>query len=370
MSLLRNLKGAAFSGVTAVERVTARRSSVPQNRLHEIENFIIFQHASALGTAIHSTPLFPALKQAVPEARIAVIGSGFSLDVLRHNPHVDTLIATPSPLKDLKASVRLLRSRLPFRGSAFATLTPLGNERTLVVLQALLSGASTRIGFTVQPDLFRAPLRFENTKSQIANNLRIVQALGHKAAHFEPRIFFSEQDIAEARNLLAASGVEDGQPVAVFVTQTSVTQRKSWRPERFREAAIFLREKYGTHILFVGTASESPAIDDLRNGLPFATTNIAGKTNLPQLAALMSLCTVGLTLDTGPLHVGRAAGLPMVIIAPAWSPPLEWLPVGNKKFRILKNADMPSATPDYIIDEVSVSDVTSALDDLLSSDLS
>jgi ADP-heptose:LPS heptosyltransferase len=118
-------------------------------------------------------------------------------------------------------------------------------------------------------------------------------------------------------------------------------------------------------VLFVGTAAESAAIDELRGGLTFRTTNVAGKTTLRQLAAIMSLCNVGLTLDTGPMHIGRAVGLPMVIIAPAWSPPVEWLPLGNEMFRILKNADMPSAPADYIIDEVSVAEVTSALDELL-----
>ncbi|HEY2039186.1 MAG TPA: glycosyltransferase family 9 protein [Edaphobacter sp.] len=363
MSLLRSLKSAAFSGIAAIENGTGR-NTVGQKQLNQVENFIVLQHASALGTAIHGTPVFAALKHAVPKANIAVVASGFSLDALRNNPNVDTLIATPSPLKDLKSSVRSLRQQFPFRRKSFVTLAPIGNERTLIVAQALLGGASTRVGFTVQPDLFRIPMTFDSTKSQIANNLRLVEALGYQAKHFEPKIFFTDQDAAFARNLLSTAGIEEGQPVVVFVTQTSVTQRKSWRPERFREAAIFLKERYGAHILFVGTGSEAAAIDELRGSFPFPTASAAGKTNLAQLTALMSLCTVGLTLDTGPLHIGRAAGLPMVIIAPAWSPVIEWLPVGNDRYRILKNGDMPSATPDYIIDEVSVAEVTSALDDL------
>lgn len=333
-------------------------------RLREAENFLVFQHASALGTVIHTTPLFAALKHAVPSARIAVIASGFSVEALRNNPNIDTIITTPNPMKDLKPSILSLRKQFPFRGSKFVSLFPLGNERTTVILQALLGGASTRIGFTVQPTLFRIPLIFDNTRSQIANNLRIIEALGHTPSHIEPKIFFSEPDRLFALELLANSGVDLSQPLVVFVTQTSVTQRKSWRVERFRAAATFLKERYGAHIVFVGTASESLAIEELRSGLSFATTNVAGKTNLPQLTALMSLCTVGLTLDTGPLHIGRAAGLPMVVIAPAWSPPIEWLPVNNERYRIFKNADMPSAPPDYIIDEVSVDEVTSALEDL------
>ena len=100
-------------------------------------------------------------------------------------------------------------------------------------------------------------------------------------------------------------------------------------------------------------------------GFAFPTTSVAGKTSITQLAAVMSLCNVGLTLDTGPMHVGRAVGLPMVVIAPAWSPPLEWLPIEADRFRVLKNGDIPVAPVDYIIDEVSVDEVQSALQDFI-----
>jgi ADP-heptose:LPS heptosyltransferase len=181
-------------------------------------------------------------------------------------------------------------------------------------------------------------------------------------------MFVSPADVAWARRTLAESGVAEGQTVAVFVTQTSITQRKSWRKERFRAAAQFLIERYGAHIVFVGTAPEAEAIEALRAGIPHPaskTTSVAGKTTLPQMAALLGLCDVGLTLDTGTMHVGRTVHLPMVIVAPAWSPPLEWLPLGNPRYRILKNADMASCPPEYIIDEVTVEEVTASLAALL-----
>ena len=365
MSLVRNVKGGVFFGVAALERLVNYGGAAYSGPLREIKDFLLLQYPSALGTAVHATPLIPALRNAVPGCRIAVAANGFALDVFRNNPGIDCLIETANPLKDLKSAVRTLRQELPFRGTTYATLTSTGNERTLIAMQALLSGASVRVGFTVVPGMYRVPLAFDGALSQIANNLRIVETLGHSPIHSEPEIFYSETDLATAHETLALGGVEKGQPVAVFVTQTSVTQRKAWRAERFRAAAEFLREQYGAYVLFVGTAAESAAIDELRGGLTFRTTNVAGKTTLRQLAAIVSLCNVGLTLDTGPMHIGRAVGLPMVIIAPAWSPPVEWLPLGNEMFRILKNADMPSAPADYIIDEVSVAEVTSALDELL-----
>jgi ADP-heptose:LPS heptosyltransferase len=318
-----------------------------------------------LGTVVHATPLIPALREAMPDSRVAVAASGFALEVLRNNPGIERLIETPSPLSDWRGAARVLRRENPFCGENFVLVTPVGNDRTKIALQTLFAGAGVRVGFTQVPALYRVAFEFDYAKSQIENNLAIVAALGHPVRHFEPQIFFTAAELEWARRALRESGAQAGQVVAAFVTQTSVTQRKSWRKERFQAAAEFLIERYGAHIVFLGTESEAAAIDDLRKGIPHRTGSFAGKTNLLQMAALLSLCDVGLTLDTGTMHVGRTGGLPMAIIAPAWSPPLEWLPLNNPRYRILKNAEMVVCPPDYVIDEVSVEEVTRALQGLL-----
>lgn len=362
MNLAQKLKAAAFSTVAAVEQAAQGSSQPP---LAATTNFLLLQYATALGTAVHATPIIPALRSAVPGCRIAVVASGIALEIFRNNPGVDWLIETPSPLEDLKGAVRSLRAQLPFAEERFATLTSMGNERTRIGIASLLSSRSPRVGFTEVPEIYYEVLRFDTSRSMIDNNLRIVEAFGSPFRHFEPQIFFSEADLAWARQTLVESGVRDGQMVAVFVTQTSVTQRKSWRAERFQAAARHMIAAYGAHVIFVGTAAESAAINALRADLGDGSTSVAGKTSLLQLSALLSLCRIGLTLDTGTLHLGRAVGLPMTIIAPAWSPPIEWLPIGNPRYRILKNLDMPNCPPDYVIDEVSVAEATSALDDLI-----
>jgi ADP-heptose:LPS heptosyltransferase len=364
-SFIHRLTAGAFRAVMVVERTLGGASA--RAPLKEIRNFLLLQHATALGAVVHATPLVAALRQAVPGCRIVVAASGMAVEIFRDNPGVEAVVATPSPLKDLRGAAAELRRKNPLRGEAFATLATIGNERTRVAISAVMAEAGNRVGFTVAQDLYRASLQFDPEISLIANNLRIVEALGHRLppGGFEPRVFFGERDQEFARRTLADAGVEAGQPVAVFVTQTSVTQWKSWRPERFRAAAEFLRGRYGAHIFFVGTAAEAAAIDSIREGLSFATTSVAGQTSLTELSALLSVCDVGLTLDTGTMHLGRAAGLPMAIIAPAWSPPIEWLPVGDARFRILKNLDMPQAKPGYVIDEVSVEEVTAALEELM-----
>jgi ADP-heptose:LPS heptosyltransferase len=357
LSLQQSFKHIAFSALAAIDRAP----SVP---LSGIRNFLLLQHATALGTVLHTTPLVAALRDAVPDARIVVATSGFGLDVFRNNPGVSSVLPTSNPTQNLREAARQLRTALPL-DQPFATITPVGSERSAIGLAAWIAGAGNRAGYTLTPEIFRAPLVFDAAQSLIANNLRIVEALGHVASpHREPQIFFTEEHLSQVRSLLAGT-YDSNRPLAVLVTQTSPTQRKSWRIERFAAAAQHLIDKHNAQLVLVGTTVERPAIDELRQQLRGSVWNLAGQTNLLQLAALLSLCDIGLTLDTGTMHVGRAVGLPMVIIAPAWAPPLEWLPINNPRYTILKNLTLPAATDDYIIDEVSVDEVIASLDDLM-----
>jgi ADP-heptose:LPS heptosyltransferase len=365
------VKSASISALAVLERAFTRK----QSALSGLRNFMLLQYPLALGTAIHATPLLAALRAVLPDAHIAAAANGFALEILRGNPNLDRLVETPSPLTDVRGAVRALRTSKFFPGKPFATLQTTGNERSRVAIAALRSGMHTRVGFTVAPQLSAAPLTYDPRISQIANNLRIIEALGHGKtllqrlqSHpnlLEPRVYPSQQDVATARALLREQYIDEARPIAVFITQTSPTQRKSWREDRFRIVAEWLDRDFGMQVVFVGSAAESAAIERLQKSLSFHTATSPGKTSLLELAALLSVVDVALTLDTGPMHLARAVRLPMVIIAPAWSPEIEWLPLGNPRARILKKADLAEAPKDYIIDEVTVDDVKEALRDLL-----
>lgn len=360
MSLKKSVAHGALSCVALTERILRTPA-----RVEEIQNFLLLQYPTALGTAVHATPLVRALMDARPSATIVVAASSFAQPLFEYNPSVHRVIHTPSPLLDLRGAARSLRSARPFGGQPFLAITSVGNERSRIALAATMSGASRRMGFTEAPELYETVLRLDPQRSLIDNNLRIAEIFTHESCHYEPEVYFQDETAAWAKRALREAGVRDGQIVVVFVTQTSVTQRKGWRKERFQAAARHMIDRYGAHIVFVGTETERSAIEAIREGIDAATSNFAGKTNLLQLSALLSLCRVGLTLDTGILHLGRAVGLPMAIIAPAWSPPIEWLPVGNPRYRILKNANLAACPPDYIIDEVSAGEAVAALDELV-----
>lgn len=343
--------------------------------LKDIRNFVLLEHSLALGTAVHGTPLIRALRTVVPGARIVAAASGFGLGVLQGSPDLERLIPMPSPMNDLRGAIRALQQAGISGREPSAVLQSTGNGRTRVTLAAMLSGGHTRVGFGLHPELSAAALVFDPRKSQIDNNLGIIRGLGHGAALeaalardpnlAEPVVYPSASEFESIGALLGAEGIVVSAPIAVFITQTSLTQKKGWRPQRFRGVAEMLAKEFGAQIVFAGMAAEAAAIEALRSGLRVRSASVAGRTNLGELSALFGLADVALTLDTGPMHLARAMQSPMVVIAPAWSPPIEWLPLHNPKARVLKNMDLPAAPEGYVIDEVSVDEVNAALRELL-----
>lgn len=352
----------AGSGIALAERLL--RSSGRRHAPHP-QNFLLPQFQLALGTVVHATPVVEALAAALPNARIVVAGNHFAEQVYANNPHVSAVVRIPSPLDDFRAALRAIRAAPPFAGEQYTTLLTTGNERTKITLWSALAAPSRRIGFAVLPELVHEPLQWDPEKSQISNNLRLLQALGLSSQHFEPHIYTSSEKRHSAEDILITLGSPADRLRIAMVTQTSPTQRKQWQTDRWIGLSHYLIESQQADLIFVGTSTESAAINALRERIAYPTFSVAGQTGIGELAAIFTRCDFGVTLDTGPLHVGRAVGLPMVVIAPAWSPAHEWLPLGDPRFRILKNADLPApASDDYIIDEVTLEEVIAAANDL------
>jgi len=353
-----------FNAISRAEHGLRSRNSPGAEDWREIRNFLFLQYEAALGSVVHATPVFEALKQAIPDAHIAVAASAMAASVLGNSPYVDRCIVTPNPFRQFAratTAVRTLVRSMPPGRCCIATTV--GNQRTRIALLSLLGGAAVRAGYTLAPELYDLPLHFHPERGQIEANLDILRRLGHDVSFREPSLFFSEADRDHAAKLLQ-SAPEAAARIA-FVTQNSGGQRNQWSQERFAQVIVELTRRSAVVPIFVGTACDGPAIDSLRQGLLAPGISMAGKTTVAQLAAVLAQCDLTVSLDTGTFHVARAVGLPGVVIAPAWQSALEWLPVGHERYRVLQGPRIAEPHPGYAIDEISVEQVTAAALELL-----
>jgi len=349
-----------------VRRVAGGEARTDPATLRQIRNFVLPQFQVSLGCTVHATPIVEALHQAVPDARIVGVMSGLALEVFRFHAGLDRIVTVPNPSGNLLSSSRAIRRVIDdFHGEPYCVVLTDGDEnvRASVALAAMLSGRGVRGGVTVAPLLVHLPVWRDVSESLIAGNLRLVKLLGHEpAGNVEPRVCFSAADLDHARALL--HGCEE-HPVAVLITRTSGGLPTRWPDERFVAVAEHLSRR-GFRIVLTGTRADAGELETLAKRMGSAAASVAGQTTIPQLAALCAVADIAVALDTGGMHVARAQGLPLAIIAPAWQNSVDWMPLGKPWARILKGPWMePPPPPGYAIQEVSVEEVIAAADELL-----
>ena len=300
-------------------------------------------------------------------AKITVATRATGYQTLRHNPYIDTLISTADPLTDTAKAVSELRAALRRANvTPGVGITNCSNPRTRITLLNLLAGKHVRLGYTLAPGLYHLPQTYDKSMSLIDNNLRLLSHFGCPSEHLEPRVFFCNKDVENVRGLLQARGFAQDRPLAIFVTQTSGGQRTGWFPDRFAQVIRHVAQR--CQVAFVGTTADDEPIKALRirvGGLgQFASTSLAGLTTISELSALLCLADYVISVDTGTMHIGRAAGVPMVVLGPSWQQPLEWLPLGRERVRILRGENIERAPENYQLDEIEASAVAAAFEEL------
>jgi heptosyltransferase II len=116
---------------------------------------------------------------------------------------------------------------------------------------------------------------------------------------------------------------------------------KRWPVERFIAAAQEIQRRTNCVWILFGGRGDVEIVNQIASQLLSANSHLltlAGKTSLRELMALLKLCRVLLTNDTGPMHVAAALGTPVVVPFGSTSPELTGpgLP-GDPRHRLLKS---------------------------------
>ncbi|MGE3316127.1 MAG: glycosyltransferase family 9 protein [Planctomycetaceae bacterium] len=136
----------------------------------------------------------------------------------------------------------------------------------------------------------------------------------------QPRVAVNAEDHAWARERVADLG---SPTLAIHPGARWITKR--WPAERFAAVACKAMRRYGFSTVILGSGDERPVCNQLeavvRKFSPNGNiTNLAGKTSLKQLAALLASVNVVLTNDSGPMHLAAAVGTPVVGLFTCTSP--------------------------------------------------
>jgi lipopolysaccharide heptosyltransferase I len=284
--------------------------------LHEVDpRRIAIIKPSALGDIVHSLPVLTALRGRFPAAHLTwVVNRGYE-PLLRGHPDLDETLAFD------RGSFRSAGLHAPLGYLNFLRRMRERRFDLVVDLQGLLrsglmaraTGAARRVGLSsaregaawFYTDVVPVPDRDE--LHAVDRYWRVVEAVGGGNAHKEFRVPLPEP----ARQWAAAVLRDCPQPWLVLGVGAR-WPTKRWPPEHFATLARQAWRRFGGTVLLVGARDEFGAAQATARRLESPVRNLAGRTTLPQLAALLSRADVIVANDTGPLHLAAALGRPVV----------------------------------------------------------
>lgn len=278
---------------------------------------IIVRMPNWLGDLVMATPILEDLRRHWPEAKITAMCKGKVGDLLIHDPHVDEIFKFRKPSGWLH--------RQEYRD----ILHPLqhGEYDLGILLTNSFSSAwlfwrgqiKNRIGFAgnCRSFLLNKSIPFPENKElthQVVVYKHLLFPIGIPLSHTPIKLYLSEQEKQKAKELLRTYRIPEGSLVVGINPGAAFGSAKCWLPERFREVSLRLLEDPKVHVLFFGDATGAPLVDKICADLPDRVINLAGKTSLRELMALIAACSVLLTNDSGPMHIASALGTPVVAL--------------------------------------------------------
>jgi heptosyltransferase-2 len=183
-------------------------------------------------------------------------------------------------------------------------------------------------------DLIRArtgPAPLPAAAHQIHEYLYLAGALDAETRPLAPRLVVTEEEAREAEKTFVTEWLN--QAGAPSRTQPPLLlglnpggeygPAKRWPVQNLGSVAREISRRLGNcrWLIFGGQNDQKLAGELTRLAGPSAL-NLAGKTTLRELMALLRLCRVLLTNDTGPMHVAAALGTPVVVPFGSTSPEL------------------------------------------------
>lgn len=277
---------------------------------------ILLMRPDHLGDVLFCTPALHALRMAWPTAHITALVGPWGADIVQHNADIDTLrtLAFPGftrqPGHTAWAPYRLLwREAQRLRGGQFDLALVLRFDHWWGAWLAQLAGIPQRIGYDVpecQPFLTQA-VPYQVGRHEVLQNLRLVEAATGRVNELPADLHFPMTETAHhwVQTWRAAAGLSE-RPFAAIHPGAGAPV-KLWPAPAWAAVIDGLRRR-GLDVVLTGSRGEAGLVDDIARLAGGAVHNLAGQTDLDQLAALFRQSRLVVGLDSGPMHLAVAVG--------------------------------------------------------------
>lgn len=285
-----------------------------------------------MGDVLLITPFIKAIRKAFPKAHLGVLVNKGTEDMLLNNPDVDEIITFDRSMGLLAqwGFIRRLKKR------RFQTVIDLTNSDRSAWIARLI-GAWSRIG-VISDNKFRNKFLYNIlierpiSEHMVQRNLDIAKMLSCKRLKNKPVLNLTDDELERGAKLVDSVK----KPYAV-IHPGARRWYKSWPMEHFASLADKIKA-LNVDVVIAGGPDDLENAQKIVSLMKEEAANIAGKTTIRELAAVIKGASFFVGNDSAPMHISHVLGTRTIaLFGPTdWR---VWRPMGEEHFVFAKDVD-------------------------------
>jgi len=312
-----------------------RRPSLQPAQLLSLQpsRILVVRQQNQMGDMVCATPVFRALAETFPRARIALVTAPVNMEVVRHNPHLDQVFTFDQKMwRNPGRLFGFIRQLRQFRPEVSFVLSSVSFSVTSASL-ALASGARYVVGADSRPfglDISRYAFSLEMPSNpqvdrhSVQHSLAPLQAIGITTNDLSTVVVPSADEKNAADAILEDLGFSRG----FWAMHPGAGKKQNiWPAEGFAKMAIQAAE-LGRQVLILHGPADAEPLGKLKKLLGDSlggTIRVAPACSIGVGAALLHQADRFLCNDTGVMHMAGALPIPTVALFGPTDPEL-WKP--------------------------------------------
>lgn len=286
----------------------------------DVKNVLIAIY-TGVGNFILFTPTLKALKLYLPRARFTLLyggKTGFE-QVVKGSNLIDDyiLVKRESTFWDkLSTIVKIRKSEYDlvvneFHASLFIkTLTALSGAEYLV-------GHVSSPGIDISYDnIYNIPAKMRLNQHEIDRYIELIIPLGIKKTNIDKKTFFyiSTTERKFANNFFKKYNLNSKKVIGIQAGSNPAAYWKRWNKDKFSKIGDLILNLDNTEVILLGSPSEIEIVHHIEKNMKNTPINIAGKTSIKQVAAIINMIDLLICNDSGLMHIGVAVDTPVIAI--------------------------------------------------------
>lgn len=340
---------------------------------------ILLVRLDHIGDLLMATPAISALRKKFPKALIDLLGGKRAQDVFRGNKDINRVLTFDATWYDPRRGnelwpVDIISTILKLRREKYHIAVDLRGDFRVIFLFLWLTGIPIRIGFhnLGLGFLLTDSVNYDPNKSYRDLNFDALSPLNIEQDDGNAKFFVTEEDEDYIGVLLKQNDIKSGDRI-IGISPTTNRIEQRWDEKRFAEVADRLIEEFHVKVLLLSAIPDAALARLMTQHMKHRVIDLAGKTTLSQLAALMKKLALYIANDSGPMHLAIALNTPTIGLFGTTSIRKSWPYQQHSSFFRAITSEVDCERPCYekdcdpkrCFDLISVDEVYKAASDIL-----